>query len=280
MRQNHKPTSRLEVIQKALIRGELYLNGFNRWRLQEANRTAIGWTFVESEKLAKTARIEVETAKRESRVESKCIRVYEVDERTVEDNLERVRRGEHRPDLVVIQRDWVKFPKSQPVFDDLLTAGKERGCIFHIIAAIGNKRLNTAEKFHHEARRRFLFDSEPDVRPPPATSKIERNFGERLIEAGLDPKPQIAVANYFLDFAICSNECELPLRLDIEVDGRYWHEEIPGRRRRSDYRRDKILRLLGWRPIRFWTDEIEQSEQKCIQHILDEVSPEKTAEIE
>ena len=274
VKRNQKRLSRLEELRKAIVRGELYLNGFNRWRLQEANRGVIGWTFVDSDRIAECARIEVQTALRESG----NIRIIEVDEANAKESLAQLRGGGDRPDLIVIRRDWVQFPESHLAIDKLLVSGKERGCVMHIVAAIGNSP-NSAEKLHREARQRHSFESNTLVRPLPPTSKIERRFGESLIKAGLNPKPQTAVANYFLDFAVYSKSGGLPLRLDIEVDGRHWHEELPGHRRRSDNRRDLIVQRLGWRPIRFWTDEIEQDELKCIRRIQNELSADKSTEI-
>ena len=57
------------------------------------------------------------------------------------------------------------------------------------------------------------------------------------------------------------------MRLDVEVDGRYWHEELPNRLRSRDERRGQLLRLFGWRPVRFWTDEIEADVEGCVERV-------------
>ncbi len=261
-----KRVRRLDTIRKALIRGELYLNGFNRWRIRDTSKSAIGWTFVDAGRTAEFAQIEIQVAERESG----NIRIVDADESSADDIVVRIENGSERPDLIVVQRDWVRYPGSHPAISRLINLGKERGFVIHIIAALGTSSTIT-DKFQREARQRYLFDTNSFIRPAPTTSAIERQFGKRLSNAGLNPEPQKAIANFFLDFAIFDSFNGLPVRLDIEVDGRYWHEELPGKRRPSDDSRDRILKRLGWRPIRFWTDEIEKDNKGCIQRIINQM---------
>ena len=265
---NRKGVGRLDAIRKALIRGELSLNGFNRWRLLEASKSVIGWTFVDAGCTAESAQIEVQVALRESG----NIRIAVADEVSVDDILAKIESGDERPDLIVVQRDWVKHPGSHSAIKRLIDVGNARGFVIHVIAALGAESSRILDDLRHKARQRYLFDANPLIRPLPTTSAIERLFGESLSNEGLDPKPQKAVANYFLDFAVFDSVNRLPVRLDIEVDGRYWHEELPGKRRPSDDMRDRILKRFGWRPLRFWTDEIEKDEMECIQRILNELA--------
>ena len=264
---NRNRSRRLEEIKKAIIRGELYLNNFNRWRLRESNKSAIGWTFVDANKTTEQAEIERLMALRES----VNIQVIQADENTAEKALSNIDYEISRPDLVIIERDWVKHPDPNLSIENLIDVGIKRGLILHIIAAL-NSNIRHKDKLHFVAKQRYIFESNPLTRPALPTSQIERNFGESIFDAGLNPRPQKSVANYFLDFAICQGDDELPIRLDIEVDGRYWHEEFPGQRQSSDYRRDHILKCLGWRPLRFWDDEIREDEQSCIQRIFEELS--------
>ena len=256
----------LDSIRKALVRGELSLNGFNRWRLIEVNKSAVGWTFVETGHTSKIAQTEIQTALRESG----DIQIIEVNEQSADDVLTRLKNGGERPDLVVIQRDWINHPGTHSVIARIISVGKIRGFVIHIIAALGSSSQN-ADPLHKEARQRYLFDTNPLIRVSPTISRVEQLFGESLSAAGLEPIPQKSVANYFLDFAVMGNHSGLPLRLDVEVDGRYWHEELAGRRRPSDDRRDYVLKCFGWRPMRFWTDEIEEDEKECIERILNEL---------
>ena len=258
---------RLNAIHKALVRGELSLNGFNRWCIQEVSKSVIGWTFVDTGCTEDTARIEIQLALRESG----HLQIVVVDETSADHILVQIESGHECPDLVVIRRDWVNFPDSHSGIANLIELCKSRRFVIHVIAALGTSS-RVVDDLHQEARQRYNFDANPLSRPPPMTSKIERQFGESLSDAGLNPIPQKAVANYFLDFALFCKSNGLPIRLDIEVDGRHWHEEMPDKRRPSDNRRDRILKRFGWRPIRFWTDEIEKDEIGCIQRILKEIS--------
>ena len=261
-----KKASRLDVIRKALVRGELSLNGFNRWRILEPNRSATGWTFVDAGRTAESAQVEIQVARRESG----NILIFNADESSADDVLWRLESGIERPDLIIIQRDWVSYPGSHSAITSLIKEGRIRGLVIHVIAAL-DTNLKIEDDLHKEARKRYLFDINPLIRPSSAISKIERRFGESLSDAGLDLEPQKAVANFFLDFAVIDNLNGLPLRLDIEVDGRHWHEELPGKRRPYDDRRDRIVKHFGWRPIRFWTDEIEKDNLGCIQRILNQL---------
>ena len=267
----YRPTStgesRLDAIRKALVRGELSLNGFNRWRLLQAPRPATGWTFTETGQTEQVAETEIRIAKRESDV----LRVIVVDETTVGEAALRLKQEGERPDLLVACRDWSRHPTPCPEFGRILDAARTRGLVTHVVAAL-HIDSPCDEDLYREARHRWRLDREPCLRPLPHSSKIERRFGELLNEAGLDPIPQHPVAHCFLDFAVVGQANGLPVRLDIEVDGRRWHEELPGRYRPQDERRDQILKRLGWRSVRFWTDEIERDEGGCIERIRREAA--------
>lgn len=264
-----KPSAktRLESIRKALVRGELVLNGFNRWCLLQTGSPAIGWTFTEAGRTEEAAQTEIRIARREAGE----LRSIVTDDTTAEETAAWIERGNERPDLIVAQRDWVQHPAPRPAFGYLLKVARERGLVVHVIAAFG--AVSCAEdELYREARQRWRVDQDPLLRALPHRSNIERRFGEILAAVGFDPTPQQPVAQYFLDFAVVGHADGLPVRLDIEVDGRHWHEDIPGRYRIEDERRDRILKRFGWRPVRLWTDEIEQDEAGCVERIRREAT--------
>ena len=264
-----KPSAetRLEAIRKALVRGELALNSLNRWRLLQSSKPAIGWTFTETGRTAQVVQIEIRMARREAG----DLRIMVVDETTVEERAKRIERGEERPELLVARRDWVQHPAPDSAFARLLKAAGERGLVVHVIAALGAvSRVD--DELHREARQRWRLDQDPLLRPLPSSSGVERRFGKVLATEGYNPISQQPVAQYFLDFAVFGQEGELPVRLDIEVDGRRWHEELPGRYRPEDQRRDEVLKRLGWRPIRLWTDEIKRDSAGCLERIRREAA--------
>ena len=258
-------TEHLAAIRQALVRGELTLNGFNRWRLRRPSR--FGWTFVGYEQTTKeVATTELELARREAG----NISILQADEESFEKVANLIEARNKRPDLLLIQRDWRQHHYSDQGFDRLLRVACSRRLIVHVIAALGSS-LVKGDSLYDEARQRHMFLKEPVLRPLPASSRVENRFGEVLASKGLDPVPQFPVMQYFLDFAIVRQIDGVPRRLDIEVDGRHWHEELPGVYRQADQIRDSILRRLGWRPVRFWADEIEDNQLKCIDRIFREL---------
>ena len=268
-RPNLKSNTRLDAIRKAFIRGELVSNRFHRWRLFSVNNHAVGWTFADAGKIRSVAQNEIKLAKRESGE----LRIIEADESSVKHVLQQIEESYQRPHLIVARRDWCAHPGSYPIFNSILTVAKKHNVVVHVIATVG-KIPHKNDELNIEALRYQRHLSDPLLRPSPLTSKIENRFGETLIAAGLHPIPQLQVANYFLDFGIISDSSELPIRLDIEVDGRHWHEGLPGQYRKRDIRRDRILKMFGWRPVRFWSDEIETNEQECVERIRQEtISP-------
>ena len=253
---------RLDTIRKALLRGELAVNGFNRWRLLRDRTAAIHWTFTSAGETEATVASERAIAEREAGKLSVAI----ADESSAEDMVVRIDAGLERADLLFAQRDWNRFPGACPPFLRMIHLARQRGMIVHAIAAFGPQAVADDDVFL-EARRRWRLQQEPLFGPAPRTSNIERRFGERLRTSGLDPIPQKPVANYYLDFAVLGDPNGLPIRLDIEVDGRFWHEDLPGRQRLRDEKRDRALRALGWRPVRLWADDIERDPDACLERI-------------
>ena len=66
-------------------------------------------------------------------------------------------------------------------------------------------------------------------------SEWERRVYHALKERGLDPKPQHEIAGRRLDFALFGKN---GIKLDLEVDGRRWHQTADGRRKSADIWRD------------------------------------------
>ncbi len=92
-------------------------------------------------------------------------------------------------------------------------------------------------------------------------SDLERRVFHALKSRGLDPRPQYEIAGRRLDFALFGAG---DIRLDLEVDGRRWHESQDGRRKTSDLWRDEQLKTLGWRVRRFWVDDLAKDMEGCL----------------
>jgi very-short-patch-repair endonuclease/energy-coupling factor transporter ATP-binding protein EcfA2 len=100
-------------------------------------------------------------------------------------------------------------------------------------------------------------------------SDWERKVYHALRERGLDPQPQYEIAGRRLDFALIGAN---GTKLDLEVDGRRWHESPDGRRKTSDLWRDHQLKSLGWRVRRFWVDELSRDMEGCLDRVEQDLS--------
>ena len=264
------PSKHLDCIRKAIIRGELDINAFNRWRLLKNRTAGSHWTFTKPGETDTTISTERAMAQREAGDISIAI----TDERRAEETAIRIDTGLEKSDLLLARRDWSQVHGECPAFSSMINLARRHGVTVHIVAAFGNQPSDS-DGFFAEARRRWRLAQDPLLGPAPRTSRIERSFGERLKAAGLNPIPQMPVAGYYLDFAVISALDGLPVRLDIEVDGRFWHEELPGHHRLRDKKRDQVLRHLGWRPVRLWADDIVRDEDKCLERVLAEAASPK-----
>jgi len=92
-------------------------------------------------------------------------------------------------------------------------------------------------------------------------SEWERRVYHALKNRGLEPVPQYEIAGRRLDFALFGGS---DVKLDLEVDGRRWHQDIDGRRKLSDHWRDHQMKSLGWRVRRFWVDELATDMEGCL----------------
>jgi len=100
-------------------------------------------------------------------------------------------------------------------------------------------------------------------------SEWERIAFHALRDRGLDPKPQYPIAGRRLDFALFGKN---GVKLDFEVDGRIWHQDIDGNRKLDDLWRDHQMKSLGWKVRRFWVDELKQDMERCIDIIKRDLS--------
>lgn len=100
-------------------------------------------------------------------------------------------------------------------------------------------------------------------------SDWERRVFHALKARGLEPFPQHEIAGRRLDFALFGAN---GVQLDLEVDGRKWHESPDGRRKTSDLWRDHQLKSLGWRVRRFWVDELARDMEGCIDRVEQDLS--------
>ncbi|MBW6419362.1 AAA family ATPase [Celeribacter sp. PS-C1] len=100
-------------------------------------------------------------------------------------------------------------------------------------------------------------------------SEWESRVFYALKDRGMEPFPQHEIAGRYLDFALFGKN---GVKLDLEVDGRRWHQTADGRRKTSDLWRDEQLKSLGWRVRRFWVDELSQDMDACLDLVEQDLS--------
>ncbi len=100
-------------------------------------------------------------------------------------------------------------------------------------------------------------------------SEWERILYAAMKARGLSPVPQYDIAGRRLDFALFGRG---DLKLDVEVDGRAYHQNADGSRKLSDLWRDHQLKSLGWRVRRFWVDELSRDMESCLDLIERDLS--------
>jgi len=103
----------------------------------------------------------------------------------------------------------------------------------------------------------------------PFDSGWERRVAAALKQRGLEFFPQHEIAGRRLDFALFGKS---GVKLDLEVDGRRWHEGPDGRRKTSDLWRDHQLTSMGWKVRRFWVDELARDMEACLDIIERDLS--------
>ena len=151
--------------------------------------------------------------------------------------------------ITFIQRDWrrlnVAVSRARAVchiFGDLefATSGKIRS-----LATLASRATEPRTTTGGET----VFDS-----------KWERIVFHALRARDMDPIPQYEIAGRRLDFALFAGAT----KLDLEVDGRRWHQDIDGNRKADDIWRDEQMKALGWRVRRFWVDELSRNLEECL----------------
>lgn len=105
----------------------------------------------------------------------------------------------------------------------------------------------------------------PPVPEDVVVSEWEKIFYEKLYHAGIKTIPQVPEGQYRLDLALYHNG----RKLDIEVDGEYYHRSWDGELLTRDRLRNQRMIELGWDVKRFWVYQIRDNMEFCIQSIKD-----------
>jgi very-short-patch-repair endonuclease len=101
----------------------------------------------------------------------------------------------------------------------------------------------------------------PPVARPELVSPWEPVLFAALVRAGLRPVPQYDVDSYILDFALIRKNGR---RLNIEVDGEYYHRDWDGELIRRDQLRNLRMIEMGWDVMRFWVYQVRDDLPGCV----------------
>jgi very-short-patch-repair endonuclease len=104
----------------------------------------------------------------------------------------------------------------------------------------------------------------PSVRRDSTVSEFEISFYEALYKAGIKTTPQLSVDQYRLDLALVNGD----RKLDIEVDGEYYHRHWSGENLRRDILRSQRLIELGWDVQRFWVYQVRDDLNSCVARVV------------
>jgi very-short-patch-repair endonuclease len=100
----------------------------------------------------------------------------------------------------------------------------------------------------------------------PHESPWEEKLYLALSKADLEPRPQFPVSGRRLDLALV-REGTKPVKIDIEVDGDC-HRNADGTRKMDDIWRDIQLQGMGWKVMRFWTYQLREDMDACVEKIM------------
>ena len=151
--------------------------------------------------------------------------------------------------VTFIQRDWRR----------LNVAISRARAVVHIFGDLDYARSGAIGQLRNLAAR--ATEPRSSVGESVFDSEWERIVFHALKQRGLDPKPQHHILGRRLDFALFG---EGGIKLDLEVDGRKWHQDTDGNRKIDDHWRDHLMRSAGWRVRRFWVDELKQDMERCL----------------
>lgn len=165
--------------------------------------------------------------------------------------------GSPQSGVVFLQREWRRMNVA-------ISRARAVAHVFGDLSYARSGKIKTLAKLAARA-------TEPSQRRGEGVfdSEWERIVDAELRRRGLDPQPQYEIAGRRLDFALFGTS---GVKLDLEVDGRMFHQDIDGNRKMDDHWRDHQMRSLGWKVRRFWVDELKQNMEHCLDLVQQDLS--------
>lgn len=151
---------------------------------------------------------------------------------------------------------YTESPENNSIYN--VSISRAQGCL----VLVGNRKLlshsNNSVLRSLASYPREIIDSSADFDSVP-----ERILYNELKAAKCDVVTQYPVSSYRLDIAYIKTP-----KIDIEVDGRQYHYDRYGNRKKSDIARDKFMQDRGWKVIRFSAKDVLNNPKQCVDDVL------------
>ncbi len=102
-----------------------------------------------------------------------------------------------------------------------------------------------------------------EKKKPVCESKYEYMLVDELNRCGIPHQIQYPLVGRRLDVAIKCDNCNI----DVEVDGVHFHTNSDGYRKYEDMQRDAQIMAAGWLVLRFWSYDLRDRMDACIERI-------------
>ena len=112
-------------------------------------------------------------------------------------------------------------------------------------------------------RKLAMYNPGAEKPEPSCESKYEYMLVDELNRHGIPHQIQYPLVGRRLDVAIICDNCNI----DVEVDGVHFHTNNDGYRKLSDMYRDRQIMAAGWLVLRFWSYDLRDSMDACIDRI-------------
>lgn len=142
----------------------------------------------------------------------------------------------------------------------LIVVGDKTACLTSNI-----EYLSKFSQYANSLDSQIQTHSYPSVANISFVSEWEKLFYEELCKNGIFAIPQYQTCGYSLDFAIINGE----RKLNIEIDGKYYHKKWNGEINDIDRIRNQRLYEDDWDVMRFWVYEVRDDMDDCINKVKD-----------
>lgn len=158
------------------------------------------------------------------------------------------------------KRWYLTSPDNKRIYN--VTVSRAKACLI----IVGDRNAARSSSLREL---RMLADPRPlDTGGAEFDSPYEMLLHDAMARRGIKTISQYPMCGYFFDFAYIENG----MKLDIEVDGVAYHTNADGSRKQHDIQRDIVAERNGWKVLRFWSSEIDEDLEGCVDTIANEIA--------